>query len=211
MVPAYRLTKQSYSVGEACALCKEPFQADDTVVPCPVCGAIHHTHCWQLNSDHCTTLGCAGGGQPVVRGTAPAREDSAETIEPPNAAPTTPTPPERQPARAARPARRRRRTAERESTAAAVPLPEEADIAPEIANPPAPMAPEAVSVEVEPDTVTRARPAWHTSVAQSCLILATAIAIIVMAFSFFGLWMMLDYLFVDVLNWNYLAPPLSGR
>lgn len=43
--------------------------------------------------------------------------------------------------------------------------------------------------------------------AQSCLILSIAIAIIVMAFSCFGLWLLLDYFFIDVLGWSYRAAP----
>jgi hypothetical protein len=51
--------------------------------------------------------------------------------------------------------------------------------------------------------------AWHTQVAQSCLILAIAIAIVVFAFSCFGLWAIADYFLIDVFGWEYRLLPQS--
>lgn len=45
--------------------------------------------------------------------------------------------------------------------------------------------------------------------AQSCLILSIALAIVVIAFSCFGLWAIADYIMMEVLGWRY-RQPLSG-
>lgn len=45
--------------------------------------------------------------------------------------------------------------------------------------------------------------------AQSCLILSVAVAILLIAFSCFGLWAMADYIMMEVLGWQYRAP-LTG-
>lgn len=46
-------------------------------------------------------------------------------------------------------------------------------------------------------------PPIHFRFAQSCLMFAIAIAIIVMAFSCFGLWAILDYIMIDLLDYGY--------
>ena len=44
---------------------------------------------------------------------------------------------------------------------------------------------------------------FHLRIAQSCLIISIAIAIIVMAFSCFGLWAIFDYLMLEVFQYGY--------
>jgi len=44
------------------------------------------------------------------------------------------------------------------------------------------------------------------SVAQSCLILSIAIAIILIAFSCFGLWAIADYIAINIFGWDYRTP-----
>ncbi|MCA9923309.1 MAG: hypothetical protein KC419_04260 [Anaerolineales bacterium] len=44
------------------------------------------------------------------------------------------------------------------------------------------------------------------TVAQSCLILSIAIAIILIAFSCFGLWAIADYIAINIFGWDYRAP-----
>lgn len=45
--------------------------------------------------------------------------------------------------------------------------------------------------------------------AQSCLVLAIAVAIILFAIGCFGLWAIADYIMIDVLGWSY-RDPLTG-
>lgn len=58
----------------------------------------------------------------------------------------------------------------------------------------------------EPSSKVRTLPSSSFGCAQSCLLLAIAIAIILFAVSCFGLWAMLDYLFLEVLDWQYREP-----
>lgn len=51
------------------------------------------------------------------------------------------------------------------------------------------------------------RQPWHFGLAQSCLMLAIAIAIIVMAFSCFGLWAILDYVMIELAGLDYRPTP----
>ena len=52
----------------------------------------------------------------------------------------------------------------------------------------------------------RTYPASSFSCAQTCLIIAIAISIIFFAVGCFGLWAMLDYLFMEILGWHYREP-----
>lgn len=65
----------------------------------------------------------------------------------------------------------------------------------------------------EPDRVrpgqrskVRTYPASSFSCAQTCLILAIALSIIFFAVGCFGLWAILDYIFMDLLGWHYREP-----
>ncbi|HZD11747.1 MAG TPA: hypothetical protein VE553_10430 [Candidatus Binatia bacterium] len=58
----------------------------------------------------------------------------------------------------------------------------------------------------EPSSKVRTLPESSFSCAQSCLILAIAISIIIFAVSCFGLWAILDYVMVEVLGWQYRQP-----
>lgn len=44
---------------------------------------------------------------------------------------------------------------------------------------------------------------FHLRIAQSCLMISIAIAIIVMAFSCFGIWAIVDYLMLEVFEYGY--------
>jgi hypothetical protein len=44
------------------------------------------------------------------------------------------------------------------------------------------------------------------SLAQSCLILSIAFAIVLIAFSCFGLWAIADYIMIELLGWQYREP-----
>jgi hypothetical protein len=52
-----------------------------------------------------------------------------------------------------------------------------------------------------------ARVSRSNQLAQSCVVLAIAIAIVVMAFSCFGLWALADYVAIEVLGWDYRPIP----
>ncbi len=67
---------------------------------------------------------------------------------------------------------------------------------------------EALSGEVvaEPSSKVRTLPSSSFSCAQSCLVLAIAISIVVFAISCFGLWALLDYVFIEIVGWQYRAP-----
>ncbi len=57
------IDKRSPFLGEACALCKQPFAPGDDVVICPEDATRHHLHCWRANDNKCTAYGCRGRGQ----------------------------------------------------------------------------------------------------------------------------------------------------
>lgn len=63
--------------------------------------------------------------------------------------------------------------------------------------------------EQSPSSTVKTLPASSFSCAQSCLIIAIAISIILIAVSCFGLWAILDYVVVELLGWQY-RQPLSG-
>lgn len=63
--------------------------------------------------------------------------------------------------------------------------------------------------EPSPSSTVKTLPASSFSCAQSCLIIAIAISIILIAVSCFGLWAILDYVVVELLGWQY-RQPLSG-
>jgi hypothetical protein len=55
--------KSSPFLGEACALCKQPFGPGDEIAICPEDATRHHVHCWRANGDKCTAYGCTGYGE----------------------------------------------------------------------------------------------------------------------------------------------------
>lgn len=57
-----------------------------------------------------------------------------------------------------------------------------------------------------PASKVRTMPSSSFGCARSCLLLAIALAILLFAVSCFGLWAMLDYLFLNVLDWQYREP-----
>ncbi len=63
--------------------------------------------------------------------------------------------------------------------------------------------------EVEPRSKVRVLPSSSLGCAQTCLILSIALAIIIIAFSCFGLWAIADYILLNKLGWDYRAP-LTG-
>lgn len=60
--------------------------------------------------------------------------------------------------------------------------------------------------EAGPASRVKTLPSSSFSCAQSCLILAIAISIVIIAVSCFGLWAMLDYILVEILGWGYRQP-----
>lgn len=52
----------------------------------------------------------------------------------------------------------------------------------------------------------RTYPASSFSCAQTCLIIAIAISIIFFSIGCFGLWSILDYVFMEILSWQYREP-----
>lgn len=54
------------------------------------------------------------------------------------------------------------------------------------------------------------RPPTHYSCAQSCLVLAIALSILIFAVSCFGLWAIADYLMLEVWGWQYRDPLSSA-
>lgn len=58
----------------------------------------------------------------------------------------------------------------------------------------------------EPASKVHTLPSSSFGCAQSCLLIAIAITIVLFAVSCFGLWAMLDYLFLEVLGWEYREP-----
>lgn len=65
---------------------------------------------------------------------------------------------------------------------------------------------ELVEKEPERDSKVRTLPTSSFSCAQSCLVVAIAISILIFAVSCFGLWAILDYLFIEIFNWQYREP-----
>lgn len=84
------------------------------------------------------------------------------------------------------------------------------------AAPPTPSAPIPVPVTVATTPAaarqTSSPPApWHQRWAQSCLILAIALAIVLFGFSCFGLWAIADYILLQVLEWGYRPTPQNDH
>ena len=73
----------------------------------------------------------------------------------------------------------------------------------------APRGRRVATTAAEPRSKVQTYPSASLSCAQGCLIVAIALSILLFAFSCFGLWAMLDFLFLEVLGWHYRAP-LSG-
>lgn len=188
MPRAIPITKESPFFGEICALCKEPFAPGDDIVVCNECGTRHHSFCWQEVGNHCTAYGCTGRGE-IVRPTYDEQSPSRPRTEPVAAAATaarvidTPLTPTGQPLQTpqseTRPARRRGRATARSRR------------------------PAAPSQTVVTDSAEPQQTAWHTRWAQSCLIIAIAIAILVFAFGCFGLWAIADYVMLELLGYDY--------
>lgn len=132
--------KGSPFLGEACALCKQPFGPGDELAICPEDATRHHVHCWRANNDKCTAYGCTGHGEIVG---------------------VAPTPP----------SGTTRFRSGRDDEAKVQTLP------------------------------TRS---FHC--AQSCLLIAIAAAIILIAIGCFGLWAIADYIMIDVMGWQYRDP-----
>ena len=134
--------KQSPFLGEACALCKQPFGPGDELIICPEDATRHHAHCWRANGNKCTAYGCSGHG---------------ETQDETSVGSTTVI--------------------------------------------------SSSSSESESKVQTLPTRSFHC--AQSCLLIAIALSIILIAIGCFGLWAIADYIMIDVLDWQYRAP-LSG-
>lgn len=56
------------------------------------------------------------------------------------------------------------------------------------------------------DSKVHTLPSSSFSCAQTCLIMAIALSIILIAVSCFGLWAMFDYIMIEVLGWKYREP-----
>jgi hypothetical protein len=143
--------KQSPFLGEACALCKQPFAPGEELAICPEDATRHHTHCWRANGNKCTAYGCTGRGQLL-------------DVEP------SPPPPPRRP---------------RSRVVTAADSPAESD---------------------SPRSKVRTMPASSFSCAQSCLIIAIAVSILLFAVGCFGLWAIADYIALEILHWPYRGP-----
>jgi hypothetical protein len=65
MIRATLIDKQSPFLGEECALCKQLFAPEETIVICPEDGSRHHVRCWEANGNKCTAYGCLGRGRVV--------------------------------------------------------------------------------------------------------------------------------------------------
>lgn len=71
---------------------------------------------------------------------------------------------------------------------------------------------ETLSPDDSPDETTenaskvRVMPSSSLGCGQSCLLLSIAIAILVMAFGCFGLWAIVDYLMINVFEFDYRVP-----
>jgi hypothetical protein len=132
--------KRSPFLGEACALCKQPFGPGDEIAICPEDATRHHVHCWRANGDKCTAYGCTGYGEVV--GAPPFSPTQATRFRP--------------------------------------------------------------GQEDEAKVQTLPTRSFHC--AQSCLIIAIAMAIILIAIGCFGLWAIADYIMIEVLGWQYRDP-----
>lgn len=133
------IDKRSPFLGEACALCKQPFGPGDEIIVCPEDATRHHVHCWRANGNECTAYGCSGNGH---------IESTTRVIEGEGG----------------------RRT------------------------------------YVTSDSKVQTLPTRGFHCAQSCLLLAIAIAIVLFAVGCFGLWAIADYIMVEVLEWQYREP-----
>ena len=58
--------------------------------------------------------------------------------------------------------------------------------------------------QIHPETPIQ--PHRHFGVAQSCLVIAIAAAILIVSFSCFGLWAIADYIMMEILDWTYRVP-----
>ena len=56
---------------------------------------------------------------------------------------------------------------------------------------------------INSDSQVRTLPTHSIHLAQSCLLISIAIAILLFAFSCFGLWAIADYIMMEVLHWPY--------
>ena len=65
------------------------------------------------------------------------------------------------------------------------------------------------SSNVDQETKVQTLPARGFHCAQSCLLISIAVAIILIAIACFGLWAIVDYVMIEVLEWQYRAP-VSG-
>ena len=174
-------TKENEYVGEDCALCKQPFAPEMELVVCPKDGALHHTYCWEENHNHCTALACEGQGV-IYRPEQHSAEINANppidpSPPPPASSPVVVPEPQTRPNRQP-PAGRRR--------------PPRSSPSPRRQPRPAPQS------ERTPFTL---------QLAQSCVVLSIAIAIIVISFGCFGLWAIADYLMIEVFDLNYRPIP----
>ncbi|MCI0579538.1 MAG: hypothetical protein L0331_25520 [Chloroflexi bacterium] len=59
------------------------------------------------------------------------------------------------------------------------------------------------------ETKVRTLPATGFHCAQSCLVIAIAVAIVFFSIGCFGLWAIADYIMLEVLHWSY-RPPFPG-
>jgi hypothetical protein len=68
--------------------------------------------------------------------------------------------------------------------------------------------PEPATTERAPDPVTDHSPTASrtTTCGQGCILLAIALAIVLISIACFGLWAMADYIFLEILEWNYRLP-----
>ncbi len=134
------IDKRSPFLGEACALCKQPFGPGDELVVCPKDATRHHVHCWRAHGNRCTAYGCDGHGEVLTgarivsggRGNAPREERGEAKVQ--------------------------------------------------------------------------TLPARGFHCAQSCLLIAIAVAIILFAIGCFGLWAIADYIVTEILGWQYREP-----
>ena len=80
------------------------------------------------------------------------------------------------------------------------------------ASPPPARRPRVIDMPTEePEARSKVRvlPSSSLGCAQTCLLLSIALAILIIAFSCFGLWAIADYILLNKLSWPYRAP-LAG-
>ena len=58
----------------------------------------------------------------------------------------------------------------------------------------------------QPASRVKVMPARSFSCAQTCLVLAIALAIVLVAIGCFGLWAIVDFIMIDLLGWQYREP-----